>query len=471
MGFDNKSDSVSDPEIEILPSTDISLDYLLEDTDMPTRPVAADNPHGDASQSPAAHQRYTPMEIAELDMLVEKHCQRYGITDIQPYMPEHQLGGMSRAYGGFSYAPDDNGSMKATPYFVKAAINGDSELLLEEGHNHLQISLKTDVVPHVAFLEKIKLSNGKKALLIAMEHVVGENLLEYTNRKAKEGKPLTECERLSLFRKVVLAISDVHKAGYVHRDIKPENVVLYGNDADVRVVDFGLASKIGEPPKNRSLICTPHYASPEHLENKVDARMDVYSLGCMLYELLTGTTPFNHVIADKEGRSPEHISEELPNKLYQAMLKEEHITDPSPEIKEKLERLSSDTALIVNTCMKRDPEERWQNCDALANALKEVIEPMAIAYIIMNAPDVRLAGRPARRTPASGEHKPIEPATEAYVVDAVASMICGSERYDGQRSTGYSLVSSCKPARSTAGAARRLKGRELYAALRSKFGK
>jgi non-specific serine/threonine protein kinase/serine/threonine-protein kinase len=133
----------------------------------------------------------------------------------------------------------------------------------------------------------------------AMEHVAGEPIHLYCERRK-----LGIRERLLLFVAVCEGVQHAHQKGIVHRDLKPSNVLVTEVDGKAmpKIIDFGVAKAIGEPLTERTLwtelgalIGTPEYMSPEQtsLELDVDTRSDVYSLGVMLYELLTGVLPFD----------------------------------------------------------------------------------------------------------------------------------------------------------------------------------
>ncbi len=131
-----------------------------------------------------------------------------------------------------------------------------------------------------------------------MELVKGVPINQYCDEHR-----LTVRERLGLFRSVCEAVHHAHQKGVIHRDIKPSNVMVAGDDGgpEVKVIDFGLAKAAGKALTERTLftgfgalVGTPEYMSPEQaaLNNQdIDTRSDIYSLGVLLYELLTGTTP------------------------------------------------------------------------------------------------------------------------------------------------------------------------------------
>ncbi len=131
-----------------------------------------------------------------------------------------------------------------------------------------------------------------------MDLVKGEPIAEYCDKNN-----LTIQDRLRLFEQVCAAVQHAHTKGIIHRDLKPGNILVSSQDgqAMVKVIDFGIAkataSKLTEKTlytEHRQLIGTPEYMSPEQAEGSmdIDTRTDVYSLGVLLYELLTGTTPF-----------------------------------------------------------------------------------------------------------------------------------------------------------------------------------
>lgn len=137
------------------------------------------------------------------------------------------------------------------------------------------------------------------SLFIAMEYLEGRSLRE---AMTKEG-PLPPWRALAIAQQIAASLSDAHSRGIVHRDLKPDNVMLTerGKDKDVvRVLDFGIAKlrdddrqTVNAMTRAGDLIGTPQYMAPEQIRGEqVDGRTDVYALGAMLYEMITGRLPF-----------------------------------------------------------------------------------------------------------------------------------------------------------------------------------
>lgn len=134
--------------------------------------------------------------------------------------------------------------------------------------------------------------NGTSTPYIVMEYVDGQTLREVLSA---EGRLLPQ-RALEITAEVCTALEQAHAAGIVHRDIKPANVMLTGS-GDVKVMDFGIARALtassSTMTQTAAVVGTAHYLSPEQARGEhVDARSDVYSTGCLLYELLTGAPPF-----------------------------------------------------------------------------------------------------------------------------------------------------------------------------------
>ncbi|WP_372699598.1 Stk1 family PASTA domain-containing Ser/Thr kinase [Arthrobacter sp. JSM 101049] len=192
-----------------------------------------------------------------------------------------------------------------------------------------------------------------KVPYIVMEYVQGRTLRDLL--KAGE---LTADSSIRYTLGVLGALQYSHRKGIVHRDIKPSNVMVTTDD-HVKVMDFGIARALADSAatmtQTQAVVGTAHYFSPEQARGEtVDARSDLYSAGCLLYELLTGRPPFT-------GDSPvsvayQHVSEEAaaPSAL-------------NAEIGPKVDE-------VIATALAKDREDRYQDAGAFATALEAAVE-------------------------------------------------------------------------------------------------
>lgn len=152
--------------------------------------------------------------------------------------------------------------------------------------------------PHIARVFDGGVTDSGRPYFV-MEYVIGEAITEFCDTGT-----LSVPERLELFRQVCSAVQHAHTKGIIHRDLKPANVLVSMVDGkpSAKVIDFGIAKATASPltdktlfTEHRQLIGTPEYMSPEQAEGSpdIDTRTDVYALGVLLYELLTGLTPFD----------------------------------------------------------------------------------------------------------------------------------------------------------------------------------
>jgi serine/threonine protein kinase len=186
---------------------------------------------------------------------------------------------------------------------------------------------------------------------IAMEFLNGQDLTHY----CKGGQLLPVSTVLSIVARVAEALGYAHKQQVVHRDIKPANIMFDREHDAVKVTDFGIA-RITDASKTRTglVLGTPSFMSPEQLTGKkVDGRTDLYSLGVMLFQLLTGVLPFRaesmadlmHKIANEEAPSLRSVRPDLPQRL----------------------------ASLVARLLSKRPEARYQDGDQLARDLRAVL--------------------------------------------------------------------------------------------------
>lgn len=172
------------------------------------------------------------------------------------------------------------------------------------------------------------------------------------------GGGVTVQEALRITRQIADALGYAHEQGIVHRDIKPDNVLFRERDDSAILTDFGIAKSLhneeNQLTQAGATVGTPKYMSPEQARGqRVDGRSDIYSLGCVLYEMLTGSTPF--------------FAEEA------ITLAIKHCQDPIPELPKELSRFQP----LINRMLAKKPAERPQNGLELVVELDRLLQPQA----------------------------------------------------------------------------------------------
>jgi Tol biopolymer transport system component len=186
---------------------------------------------------------------------------------------------------------------------------------------------------------------------LAMQYIRGGTLHEKLTRLAAQGELLPAQTALTIMRQIADALNFAHGAGIVHRDLKPSNILLHSNGVPV-LTDLGIAAVESTTRLTRTgeVMGTPFYMSPEQAQGKaLDGRSDIYSMGVILYETLAGNPPF-------QATSPLAV-------LHQ------HIYEPPPLLLSSREDLSPITSQVVEICLRKDPDQRYQNAGELVTAL------------------------------------------------------------------------------------------------------
>lgn len=273
--------------------------------------------------------------------------------------------------------------------------------------------------PNIAHLYEQGEAGGRH--FITMEYVEGETL----RRRMADGR-LSVGEALDICMQVASALSAAHECGVVHRDVKPENIMVR-LDGSVKVLDFGLAKVTGPSPGNSQVATlvntgpgvvmgTTHYMSPEQARGQeTDARTDVWSLGVVLYEMVSGHVPFegatqSDIVAAILKTEPTPIVHDGPESLTRP------VVHAGQDLLTKLER-------VVLKALRKDREERYQNVKDLLQDLKNLRREWTLAAELERSvhpaessgearafssgrdATARTAGESARRTRDVGESR------------------------------------------------------------------
>ena len=248
-------------------------------------------------------------------------------------------------------------------------------------------------------------------LFLAMELVSGHTLRDTVTKEA----PMPPARALALLEPVVSALAAAHRAGIIHRDVKPENVLI-ADDGRVTVADFGLAKAIGTDTQHTAtggvLIGTVSYLAPELVsEGTSDARADVYAVGVMLYELLTGSKPH-------EGDTP-----------IQVAYKHVHEDVPAPSL--RVPGIPAYVDALVARATARDRTQRPADAgvllrhvhrvsNALAAGVSEDVELTQDLTPLLAA--VAAAGVDTDEPPAADQHRLGDTAPEVWEPEEVADL-------------------------------------------------
>jgi WD40 repeat protein/tRNA A-37 threonylcarbamoyl transferase component Bud32 len=238
-----------------------------------------------------------------------------------------------------------------------------------------------------------------------MELVKGIPITKYSDQEK-----LSTNDRLDLFIKVCHAIQHAHQKGIIHRDIKPSNILVTLHDgvAVPKVIDFGIAKATQGELTDKTVytqfqqfIGTPAYMSPEQAEMSgldIDTRSDIYALGVLLYEMLTGSTPFDtkELVQSGLDEMRKIIREREPvrpsTRLTQQLLTQRDPNSAKSQIANRKSQIPSDLDWIVMKCLEKDRSRRYETASGLATDLKRhldnepvIARPPSAAYRFQKA--------------------------------------------------------------------------------------
>ena len=251
-------------------------------------------------------------------------------------------GGMGRVYK----VQDTDIKEKVALKLLRPEITLDKEAV-ERFSNELKLARK---ISHRNVCRMFDLGRAEGTTFITMEFVPGEDLKSFIHRS----KQLSIGTAISIAKQVCEGLEEAHRLGVVHRDLKPGNIMI-DKDGDAKIMDFGIARSLSGKGITGAgvMIGTPEYMSPEQVEGKeVDQRSDLYSLGVILFEMVTGQVPF-------EGDTPFTIGVK-------------HKSERPRNPRELNAQVPEDLGRLVLRCLEKDGAKRYQTAEELRADLERV---------------------------------------------------------------------------------------------------
>ena len=290
----------------------------------------------------------------DFDQTETMEAAREGLTTGATFGERYQIieelgqGGMGKVYKVY----DDKIKEKIALKLLKPDIIRDNHTI-ERFRNELKLARK---IRHKNVCQMFDLGEAEGAHYITMEYVSGQDLKGLMGQTGQ----LTVGTAVHIAKQICEGLVEAHNLGVVHRDLKPGNIMI-DKKGIVRIMDFGIARSLESKgiTENGMMIGTPTYMSPEQAEGaEVDQRSDIYSLGVILYEMLTGEVPF-------KGETPMAIALKHLN---------ENLRDPKSINTE----IPSELSRAVLQCLEKKKEKRYQSAGELLSELIKAMEPRSI---------------------------------------------------------------------------------------------
>jgi serine/threonine protein kinase len=342
-----------------------------------------------------------PINSSKTDVLIGTQVGSYKVTRLLG------VGGMSRVYEAYHQTLDRRVALK-----ILSEEHGDDSELTQRFHREAK-ALAGLEHPHIVTLFEV--GETERSYFIAMRYIDGQTLTTFLKKLSKQ-----KSSRFMPFDQVFMVVADVaealdyaHKQGVIHRDVKPSNIMLT-EDGHAILTDFGLMMHAGEGSTLGTAFGTPRYIAPEQAvaSQRAVPQSDLYSLGIVLYEMLTGETPFNQESAMSMALS--------------------HITNPPPPPRSIRPDLSPLVEQIILKTIEKKPEDRYFTGRAMVEALQKALDLPETAARSVNA---RRVSAPRTKSVSTSSKAlipvPIKPTSMIAIEKAIVSESSVSYHEDG----------------------------------------
>ncbi len=263
------------------------------------------------------------------------------INDRYKIIEQIGIGGMAVVYR----AADEKLERDVTLKILKQEYNGDEDFI-KRFNTEARAAAK---LTNTNIVSVYDVGTDGNVTYIVMEYVNGFTLKELIQRRA----PFDDEVALGIAIQIASGLEHAHNHGIIHRDVKPENILITkdGSDGTIKVTDFGIAKAANSKTTSTNAMGSVHYFSPEQAKgDDVDTRTDIYSLGIVLYEMITGTVPF-------DGDSP-------------VALAMKHITEAMPDARLINPKVTDRTLAVIDKATQKLASERYQTIGEMLIDLK-----------------------------------------------------------------------------------------------------
>ena len=269
------------------------------------------------------------------------------------FVEELGKGGMGTVYKVYDKKVQEDVALK----LLNPDVASD-EKTIERFRNELRLARK---IVHKNVCRMYDLNEAEEKYFITMEYVSGENL----KRFIKMAGHLSAGKSISIAKQICEGLAEAHRLGVIHRDLKPQNIMV-DREGNARIMDFGVARSLKAEgiTGHKGVVGTPEYMSPEQVDGKkADQRSDIYALGVILYEMVTGRPPF---------KGSSSLSTAL-----------KHKTEPAPDPREIDSQIPEELSKVILRCMEKDREQRYQDTEQLLSDLNHVEKEITTAEMML----------------------------------------------------------------------------------------